>query len=145
MKLRVLQRLLGALRAVHWSHWTSHWQVKGMPFYGDHIMFERMYTAVAQEIDTLAEKIVADFGPDAVEPLAQIAETHNILDDLRASGPVARGLLAEELVQTALKGAYDALKKEGCMSLGMDDFLMATANAHDTHLYLLRQRARSKS
>lgn len=145
MNVRVLQRLLGALRAVQWSHQTSHWQVKGMPFYGDHLMFQRMYEAIGDEVDTLAEKIVSEFGPEAVEPLAQVTEMHNALDALRVDGPVARGLMAEEMVQKALKGAYDILKAEGCLSLGMDDFLMATANAHDSHMYLLRQRARSKS
>ena len=31
----------------------------------------------------------------------------------------------------------------GEMSLGMDDFLMATANEHETNQYLLRQVLRS--
>ena len=48
----------------------------------------------------------------------------------------------EEHLQRALKITYDELKARGELSLGLDDFLMATASAHETALYLLRQRQR---
>ena len=60
--LPVLQLLLGALRGAHWSHWTSHWQVKGDNSYGDHQLISRIYEALIEEIDTLAEKIVGMYG-----------------------------------------------------------------------------------
>jgi len=38
---------------------------------------------------------------------------------------------------------YDKLKEMDDISLGLDDFLMATANAHETNLYLLQQASKS--
>jgi hypothetical protein len=42
--------------------------------------------------------------------------------------------------QLALRAVYDTIKASGELSLGLDDFLMAMADAHDTNRYLLRQR-----
>ena len=55
-----------------------------------------------------------------------------------------RGLLSEADVQEIIKNVYDSLKQMGELSLGMDDFLMATASEHETNQYLLRQVLRSK-
>ena len=54
----ILCVLLATLRAAHLIHWTGHWQVKGDTQYGDHLLLERVYSGLADEIDTLAEKIV---------------------------------------------------------------------------------------
>ena len=83
--LKVLQLLLVALRSAHWSHWTSHWQVKGSSFYGDHELMERLYTGLVDEIDTLAEKIVSSFGSDSVNPVEQAQTMANLMM------PVAEG------------------------------------------------------
>ena len=57
-----------------------------------------------------------------------------------SSDPITQALHAEESLQLALRATYDALKASGELSLGLDDFLMAMADAHDTNRYLLRQR-----
>lgn len=143
MKLKVLQTTLAALRAVHWSHWASHWQVRGSQFYGDHIMFERLYNAVEEEIDTLAEKIVAEFGPDAVGPFDQAGLMSEMLAHFRnEKDPLKRGVIAEEFILDHLTDTYDTLKRAEQCSLGLDDFIMSTHNAHETATYLLRQRTR---
>ena len=49
--MTLLLQLLAILRALHWSHWTLHWKVKGDPFYGDHLMYQRLYEAVVEEIN----------------------------------------------------------------------------------------------
>ena len=48
----------------------------------------------------------------------------------------------EEALQKALSNIYNALKDMKALSLGMDDYIMSIANAHETNLYLLRQRLR---
>lgn len=144
-KLSALQHLLALLRALQFSHLTSHWQVRGLPFFGDHRMFERLYHAVGDEIDSLAEKIVGDFGPEAVEPVAQAAKVAAVLADCAHTTPVERALMLEDKLQGMLRNLHHELKEAGDMSLGLDDFLMATANAHESALYLLRQRLRALS
>ena len=146
--LALLQMLLAVLRGAHFAHWTSHWQVKGSTFYGDHELMERIYTSLIEEIDTLAEKIVGTYGVGAVNAVEQaqlmanhllpLAEAHSMND------PIRRALLIEEGLQVIFKNTYDMLKDQGGLTLGMDDFIMSMANAHETSLYLLRQRCETR-
>lgn len=139
-----LVQLLAILRALHWAHWTTHWQVKGTPFYGDHLLFERLYSGLTGEIDGLAEKIVAYFGVEAVAPTPNMEQAIRFLAlyDQGDSDVYTRALKMELHLQNALKRTYDTLKTSSNLSLGLDDFLMAVSNAHETNVYLLRQRIR---
>jgi len=142
--LALLQMLLAVLRGAHFAHWTSHWQVKGINFYGDHELMEKVYTTLIEEIDILAEKIVGTYGVEAVNSVEQaqlmanhllpLAEAHSMND------PIRRALLIEEGLQVIFKNTYNMLKEQGGLTLGMDDFIMSMANTHETSLYLLRQR-----
>ena len=139
---KTLTHLLAALRAVHWTHWTSHWQVKGNPSYGDHLLLERLYNAVTEEIDTLAEKCVAYFGPECVEPVSQANVMAEILQKHAVSDPILRSLRIEQVLQAMISETFNTLEKSGQLPLGLNDFLAATANAHETAIYLLQQRTR---
>jgi DNA-binding ferritin-like protein len=140
----LLQMLLAILRGAHFAHWTSHWQVKGTNFYGDHEMMDRIYNTLIEEIDTLAEKIVSTYGGDAVNMVEQAQIIANqllpLVDAHSMNDPIRRALLIEEGLQVVFKNIYALLTRPGGLSLGMDDFLMSIANAHETNLYLLRQR-----
>jgi|LauGreDrversion4_2_1035121.scaffolds.fasta_scaffold14189_3 DNA-binding ferritin-like protein len=140
----ILLGLLTALIATRLSHHTTHWQVRGTNFYGDHTMFERLYESLDDEIDTLAEKIVAEHGPEGVDLAELSSDLGSHLTNLsgESSDPVIRALTAESGLQAMFKQVYHTLKNRDELSLGMDDFLMAMANAHETNVYLLRQRFR---
>lgn len=135
-----LQGLLGLFHAVYWLHWTTHWQTNGDPFYGDHQLFAKLYEAMPEEIDVLAEKLVQMYGREAVAVEHHLPLVGRWLSGWRDTDPVGRCLAAERELQGALKQTYDALKASGTISLGLDDFLMSVANDHETHLYLLQQR-----
>ena len=142
-----LLRLLAILRALHWSHWTSHWKVKGDPQYGDHLLFGRLYENMVEEIDGLGEKIVSYFGPPSLGDQVGMGLAYEFLSrfPLNDGGPTdlyERALGMEEQLQVELAGTYEDLKAAGEMSLGLDDFIMSLANQHETHQYLLRQRLR---
>lgn len=142
--LATLQVLLAVLRGAHWAHWTSHWQVRGQTAYGDHLLMSKIYEGLVEEIDTLAEKIVGQYGSEAVSAVEQaqimankllpIAEAHS------GSNPLVRALFIEEALQRVFKIIYGNLKNRDALSLGMDDFIMSMANQHETYQYLLRQR-----
>lgn len=141
--MNLLLQLLAILRAMHWAHWTAHWKMKGVPFYGDHLLFQRIYEALEGEVDSLAEKIVGTYGDSAISDLPIISDAHRFIaehTEKYGDNLYARALGMEEHLQTAIKATYDVLKARGELTLGMDDFLMALANTHETHLYLLRQR-----
>ncbi len=144
--LALLQMLLAVLRGAHFAHWTSHWQVSGENYYGDHELMGRIYASLVDEIDTLAEKIVGTYGVDAVNAVEQaqlmanqllpLAEAHSMND------PIKRALIIEEGLQVIFKNIYERLKIQEGLTLGLDDFIMSMASAHETNLYLLRQRCR---
>lgn len=146
--LAVLQFVLCTLRAAHWSHWTSHWQVRGGHFYGDHEMMDRIYSSLVEEIDLLAEKIAASAGSEALDPVPQAQLMANkllpIVEIKGEKDPIKRALFVEEALQFIFKHSYNILKERDALTLGMDDFLMSIASAHETNLYLLRQRCDSR-
>lgn len=145
--LTFLLQLLSQLRGLQWSHWNSHWKVKGDSQYGDHLLFERLYTSLSEEIDTLGEKITSYFGPTVITDLGTLLETTRFLSlhkhpDTGPTDLYERALDLESHLQRSIKRVYDKVKESGEMSLGLDDYLMSLANAHETAIYLLKQRLR---
>jgi DNA-binding ferritin-like protein len=142
--VEVLQEVLGLLKGQYWNYWTTHWQAKGPNAYGNHLLFSRLYEGIQAEIDTLAEKIVGYFDENAVENSVVMEKMHNWFDPwCKISDPFERAIQSEQDMQNAFKAAYERLKEDKDISLGLDDFLMATANAHETNLYLLQQANKS--
>lgn len=140
--VQTLQNLLGALRAAHWSHWTSHWQTLGPTYYGDHLLLQRIYEAMPAEIDTLAEKMVGMYGSAVVDAVCQAHVMIEFLEAQDIPDPISRALAVEEHLQVFLQDVFTRLETSNTLSLGMNDFIAATANAHETFIYLLRQRTR---
>jgi len=139
-----MRALLALLRAQYWHYQNAHWTVKGAPFYGDHLMFQRIYESLQPQIDTLAEKAVAFFGGEVVEPIALAALMQGWLRRWSSVDCLhKRSLMSEDDFQQAVKGVYDAMKASGSLSLGMDDFLLAMANDHETNTYLVQQTRRA--
>lgn len=132
--------LLAILRAQEMSYQTSHWQSSGMSYYGNHLLFQRLYESVGAEIDGIAEKMVGYLGAESVNLAPQAVKVATFaVGWAKIDCPFHRGLASEEQLQVATKAAYDSIKEVGAMTLGLDDFLMAMANAHETNAYLLQQ------
>jgi DNA-binding ferritin-like protein len=135
-----LVALLAILRAQYWMYQTSHWQAKGSNFYGTHLLFERLYKSVEEQTDVLAEKIVALFGPEYVDQLPSIEKSKYWISKWsEVSDLHKRGLQSEEDFMTKARSAYGGLKETKQLTLGLDDFLMAACNDHETNVYLLKQ------
>ena len=138
---QALQGILVLLRVLQIGVQEGHWTVKGQSYYGDHLLLQRIYTSVNDEIDGIGERIVAYAGPSYVDSDVITEKANTILRELRKrKDPIQQTLAAEEMLQVALRKTYDALKASGGLSLGLDDFLMGIASAHDTNRYLLKQR-----
>lgn len=135
--------LLATLRATHWNHLTTHWQCSGETFYSDHKLFKKLYTSLENEIDTLAEKTVCYFNSSSVNSNDQIDRVYAILSkkELQQLDPISRAILFEKMVQSDLAVCFKILSASNSLTLGLDDFIAATANNHETNLYLLTQRA----
>lgn len=130
-----LKEILAVLRAQQWLLLTSHWQTKG---YDLHLLFERLYGALAGQIDTLAEKMVGYYGIESVDANDSMTRTQKWLKEWKGD-LVASALTSEKQLQTLLRQTYESMKEKKELSLGLDDYLMGLASEHETHLYLLGQ------
>jgi DNA-binding ferritin-like protein len=139
--MQCLKILLAGLRSVGMVHQTNHWQAQGGHYYADHLLMDRLYKSVGSEIDALAEKMVDQFGNGSVDLADQIEFMHKTVSGLaKIDNPIKRSQAAEVMLQKLFKICYDKLKEADKLTLGMDDFLMASASNHETNTYLLGQR-----
>ena len=136
--------MVAVLRALYWILQNSHWQVSGDSFYGDHLLFQRLYEETADNLDGLAEKAVGYLGMEEVQPDDLMARAKTYVDQwVSESCPVKRGLLAENTFLSLANGYYTKIKGMNIMSLGLDDEIMSLCNKHESHVYLLQQRLAS--
>lgn len=136
----LMRIILAILRAQYLSYQTSHWQARGPGGYGNHLLFQRLYEGVQEEIDTLGEKMVGYFGESAVDLDVSLDLITDMAGRWREAGDLFdRGLESESELQSALSIFRDTWPKSTPMPLGLDDWLAATANAHESNQYLLQQ------
>jgi hypothetical protein len=137
--LEALLDLWACLRAAHHLYWTLHWQSKGAQFYGDHLLFERLYSARIEEIDGLAEIIAGHFGASQLDPVrAWAAASKKIEAATKLSSAVG-------VVQMVLKSAEAAnalvdSSSECPYPGGLQNFIQGISTNHIGDLYLLKQR-----
>jgi DNA-binding ferritin-like protein len=63
---------LAFLRALGMIHHSHHWQTMGKSFYGDHLLYERFYKAIQDEVDTVGEKVIGLDSPVLTNYFLQI-------------------------------------------------------------------------
>lgn len=142
---KALTDILTILRLQYLSYQNSHWTTKGTNFYGNHLLFQRLYESVQSEVDSFGERVVGLVGPEALHLCSQISTMHELCEEWCKEDNLAqRGLDSEMFLQKVLKEKYDALKESGELTLGLDDLIMATASNHESNIYLLKQALRKE-
>lgn len=136
-----LLETLAYLRAIHWSHWTAHWQVSGD--YGDHLLFEKLYQNVQEEIDSLAEKCVSFFGVSSVNEKDQAKKMMAILGWVEEEDVLKRAMTFEDKFIGYLVATWELVNGANKMTMGLDSLLQSISETHENHLYLLRQRTKT--
>ena len=135
-----LMDILATLHAMRVSYQHSHWTSKGPMFFSRHQLFAKLYGSVAEELDTLAEKMVGMGGSYCIDLTQLVTRTAEICASLpKDDNLVSKALVLENMLQDLLKNQYELMKAEGTITLGLDDFLMGVANNHETNQYLLKQ------
>ena len=130
-------------------HQTAHWQTRGSEYYGDHLMFMRLYEQSQDFIDQMAERTVGAGSPALVGARQQIDAMKRVIDDMfpskshapPASDLVRISLAAEMAFVEELASVYQELERAGKMSRGTSNLLEGVADKHEEFIYLLRQRA----
>ena len=129
--------LLTYLRALYQLHQFMHWRTKGQPFYGDHLLFQRLYEKAGVELDSVAEKAIGlSNDVDVIDPQEHSAQTAELLKTFQLTP--AGALDAEKGFLALIKQVRGNLG-EG-LTDGLDNMLQEIADTHEGHVYLLQQR-----
>jgi len=144
---KVAALYVATLKAVSLIHQHGHWTTNGDNFYGSHLLFERLYKASLESLDGAAEKFIGILGPACLdyklqtELLNKILNKYSRLEDSSAE----MSLAAEKDFIKLGSDAYECFEAEGHMTLGLDDFLMATSSKSEEAVYLLQQTLEENS
>jgi DNA-binding ferritin-like protein len=132
---------VASLRAISLIHQHNHWTSKGKPFYGDHLLFERIYKTALDDMDLAAEKFIGLFGEDCMNYVVQTDLLNKVLLKYKSldGKPLEQSLAIEKDFLKFSKDAYNCFEEEGALTLGLDDMLMTIANNREGAVYLLQQ------
>lgn len=132
---------IATLKALALIHQHSHWLTRGDTFYGDHLLFERLYNSTLENLDLAAEKFIGLMGDACLDYEMQADLLHQVLTKYRnlEGSPVEMSLSIEKGFLKLSKDAYEALEAEDKMTLGLDDMIMAIASKREEAVYLLQQ------
>lgn len=131
--LDLMSEYVAHLRALYMVHQNAHWESKGSSFYGNHLLFQRLYTAVQELTDEAAEKCIGVYGE-----LKHI-DTQSIVDKYQDMDFVEASLEAEKDFQALADATYKELKSGSVLTLGVDDMIMSHVSKSEVHTYLLQQ------
>lgn len=142
--------LISLTEALYKLYQTFHWQTRGGHYYGDHLLFQRLYESVSEELDGVAERAIGQMvSPAVADPsvisnnVARILATLIPPQDDVALDPDAMVLVAlkaEKMHAELIDQMIKALEEQGAYDRGLEDFLPALAGNHQVNLYLLQQR-----
>ena len=137
--LPLLLNLWADLRAAHHLYWTLHWQSRGPNFYGDHLLFERLYEAKVEQIDGLAEIIAGHYGSDKLDPVkAWMAAAEKVKAAPGMGSPVS---IAEYVVKCCEDVNEAILEGGDCpYPAGLSNFISDLSTKNIGDIYLLKQR-----
>jgi DNA-binding ferritin-like protein len=136
---------LAVLKAARDHYRSAHWNVKGDSFYGDHLLYERLYEDVEEEIDSFAEKMIGICGPihdygENARKVSSISQKWAVIDC-----PHRRSLKVEKTVTRFLEKLHAKLEETDQITLGLGDMITGIADKHEEHLYLIKQRLRKEN
>lgn len=143
-ELSVILVYLRYLVSVHQAH---HWVAKGDNFYGDHLLFERLYNETNEEIDGIAEKAIGLGTTDNVglqlqlKQIARLAESYGTSTTIPKQSDLARrSYVAEVNFLRCVAQCVESLKSYKTLTRGLDNMLAGIEDVHEGHVYLLKQR-----
>lgn len=152
-KYAELALFIDLLRSLSFLHQTHHWQTQGHASYSDHLLFQRLYDKISDQVDKVAEKSVGlstgNVGlvnykhslynmPKFLNAIEDIADTN--IDDPPALKMVKKSLLAEKSFITAGEKLMNILDSKGLLTRGLEQLLGEILDLHENSVYLLKQR-----
>ena len=138
--IKVAALYIATLKALYLIEQHCHWTTKGNDFYGDHLMFQRLYESAQEDVDLAAEKFIGVFGLECLDYTMQADLLNKVLLKYKdIEDPVSCCLKIEQDFIKFSQSAYDCFKEEETMTLGLDDMVMSIASSREESVYLLKQ------
>lgn len=139
---QVWMQIISDIKALYTAYQSAHWSAKGDSYYGDHLLFQRLYEDVAEEIDKVAERAIGATGNvSIVEPHKLLSMSLNSINVLVASGETYACFFdAEKKFLQRLASSINFMRSSGTITDGIEDLLQGISSKHEEHVYLLQQR-----
>jgi len=139
--IKIAALFIASLKAIALIHQHNHWTNKSAVFFGNHLMFEKLYGTAQENLDEAAEKFVGLFGSEFLDYKTQTELLSKVLSKYTAleGKPVALSLAIEKDFIKFCDDAYDGFESEGSLTLGLDDMIMSIANSREEAVYHLQQ------
>jgi DNA-binding ferritin-like protein len=139
--LKIAALYIASLRAMALIHQYNHWTTKGAMFYGEHLLFERLYNSALENLDTAAEKFIGVFGDECLDYDLQTEFLNKLLTKYKnlEGSPLEMSLSIEKDFIKFSSDAYNCFESEGKMTLGLDDMIEAISSQREDSVYLLQQ------
>lgn len=142
-----LSVMLVHLKHLALVHQTHHWITKGDPFYGDHLLFQRLYDLPSGEIDPVAEKAVGLGSTANVDVILQTSQCNKLVQGYgmtstipQASELIRRSYVVEMSFLKVVSRLVETMKEAGTLTRGLDNMIAGIEDAHEGSIFLLRQR-----
>ena len=133
----LMTKYVAYLRALYHIEQEAHWKTSGPEFYGNHLLFQRLYEGTQEDVDTAAEKTIGVYGELGSHDDIMIEIISKFSSEHFGGNFTQSVLAAEEAFLELSKEIYNSLGES--LTLGVDDMIMSIASRHEVHVYLLKQ------
>ena len=143
----MLGSLLSHIRALASLEQHFHWKASGDNYFGDHMLFDRLYNETNDLLDSIAEKSVGLFGADSIDVIEDAALTQKLLTQWKSDeqSPSIVAQAAVKFVVAFITSGAKELRESGKMSEGLENLIQGVADKLESHIYLLQQRNKQAS
>jgi DNA-binding ferritin-like protein len=136
-----MKELLYLLRAMQLYSQNAHHLVKGTPFHSDHAFFGDVYSAVAEDFDDVAERIIGLYGEDHLDLKNMMMAVMNKLEGAPSVGtPDNKSFYQHQYkMEEKLKDLIKQIIATG-VSPGVEQLIGEIANKSEMRCYKIKQR-----
>ena len=147
-----MSQYIAMLRGMQLWYHAAHHVTRGASFFGDHAdAFGKLYNELSADFDKAVEKAI---GLTNDEEMACPVHITKMACQVICKYPSPVSLTALAMASCALEmekhhnqlvdAIFHELEEAGCLTLGLDDMLMATVNDHEGYIYMLQQRVKTE-
>lgn len=139
---------LAQLRLMYLFYQNCHWQVKGKNFYSEHLLFQKLYESLEDEIDATAEKIMGTLDKKSIDLSLQLDLFKTLLNNFNKPSDkikmseaecIEKAIIAEKAFRVLSEKFKYSLEEAKKMSLGWEDLIAEQYSSSETRSYLLQQ------